>query len=159
MPSWCEHLDQLIFELFGDYSLNFGTFNLRQVAIYVLHYLILDIQFYSFTPIRVVGSALAYAIQVYFETALTNQNRKKKPSNLGARMSMMLKFRPLKTKKSSSDLQDSMTGLMKQISEHIGYPGGFLVKDIRNIKEYLEKVRLEKSKEDNCTQNLDKLFE
>lgn len=65
-PTWLEYLDKLIFDVFGDYRSNVSIFNIRQVALFVLHVLIYDVRSYTNQPRVVVAIALLYSVNAHY---------------------------------------------------------------------------------------------
>jgi hypothetical protein len=50
IPTWLEYLDKLIFDVFGDFREELSLFNIRQVAMFVLHIMVYEVHNYSNPP-------------------------------------------------------------------------------------------------------------
>lgn len=65
-PTLVEHLDKIVYDIFGDYRRNFATFNIRQSALFLLQCTLYDVKFQSNHPKVLCSVALLHSIEVFF---------------------------------------------------------------------------------------------
>lgn len=66
-PTLVDYLDKLVFDIFGDYRVTVAAFNIRQVALFVLHCTLYDVKFQNHHPRIICTMALLHSIEVFFD--------------------------------------------------------------------------------------------
>lgn len=147
-PSWAEFLDKLIYDIFGDYTSEFGIFNVRQVSLFILHCMILEVKFYSFTCLRIVALSLSFTIDSYFSDAERTLQRRAVTDAVNTK-SFSLQIIQNEQKRKE---------ILEKICVKTTYPTPFLVEDLRELSKYMNELKKGFGDESSYTYRLSNLF-
>ena len=137
-PTWLEYLDKLIYDVFGDHRDQLCVFNVRQVALFALHAMIMDVMFYSKQPKLIAAMALYYSVNAYYSDWMESNNGKRE---LALRMKQVL---------------DNKKLIVKTICETIVIPETHLNAHMKELYGYLEAIR--EKIEEQYLEHLGKMF-
>ena len=135
VPTLIEYLDKLFYDIFGDYKENFAEFNLRQVAVFVLHACVYEVLFYAYNPYLLATVAIVYAVEMYFQNYIDSKDF------------------------SSSELlstKSNKENLLSVIYTQKGFEKAHIKALFKKVNEHLIKVRKSMNKDD--FKELAKLF-